>query len=197
MRQPIKKITGKAVPLDRKDVDTDQIMPARHLRRIERHGFGRFLFEHWREDPKFVLNDTRYAGAPILISGRNFGCGSSREHAPWAIHDYGFRVVLAPSFADIFKGNAGNIGLAAAVVSHEVCAELMAGSVSDPAAEITVDFEGQVVVYDGKTAPFEMDPFARQLIMEGLDLIDFTLKAHEKIEEYEGKRPAWLPATRP
>ena len=196
MRQPTTRITGRAVPLNRENIDTDQIMPARHLRRIERTGFGNYLFELWREDPAFVLNDSRYSGAPILLVGRNFGCGSSREHAPWALEDYGFRVVIAPSFADIFRGNAGNIGLATAVLPQDVCEALITRSIADPSADVAVDFERQVVEHDGKTAPFEIDQFARRCIMEGLDLIDVTLKSLPKIKAFEAGRPAWMPGTK-
>jgi 3-isopropylmalate/(R)-2-methylmalate dehydratase small subunit len=196
MRQPVSVIKGRAVPLNRENVDTDQIMPARHLRRIERTGFGRYLFELWREDPAFVLNDSRYSGAPILLAGRNFGCGSSREHAPWALEDYGFRVIIAPSFADIFRGNAGNIGLATAVMPQDVCEALIARSIADPSSELAVDFGRQVVEYDGRSAPFEIDAFARRCIMEGLDLIDVTLKSIPQIEAFERKRPAWMPSTK-
>jgi len=193
--EPIKKITGTAVPLDRSDVDTDQIIPAEYLKRVERAGFGPFLFAEWRKDPNFVLNDERYASASVLLTGANFGCGSSREHAPWAIEDAGFKVVIAPSFADIFRGNCLKIGV--------LPVELPAGSVralidvvaDDPTTQIVVDLETKTVSAPGVDATFEIDDFTQWRLMEGLDDIGLSLRNEEKITAYESTREAWLPTS--
>src|SRR5437764_6720382 len=150
--EPVTRIEGTAVPLDRADVDTDQIIPAQYLKRIERTGFGPFLFDEWRKDPGFVLNDPRYEGASILLTGANFGCGSSREHAPWALEDYGFKAIVAPSFADIFRNNCTKIGLLPVELSASDCAAIA------EAGEAQVDLAGQEVRWPGGSAHFQIDP---------------------------------------
>jgi 3-isopropylmalate/(R)-2-methylmalate dehydratase small subunit len=180
---PFTSHTGRAVPLERTDVDTDQIIPAQHLKRIERTGFGPFLFETWRTDPEFVLNDPRFEGATILLAGANFGIGSSREHAVWALEDYGFRAVISPRFADIFRNNCTKVGLLPVELSAECVRALMDAVLDEPATEITVDLES-----------FEFDPFTRHRLLEGLDDIDLTLRLEDEITRYESTRSPWLPA---
>ena len=191
--EPIARITGTAVPLDRSDVDTDQIIPARHLKRIERTGFGPFLFEEWRTDPDFVLNDERYAGATILLAGPNFGCGSSREHAPWAIEDYGFQAVIAPSFADIFRNNCLKIGLLPIELRQESVRALMDAVLDDPATHIEIDLEALSVRAPELDEVFDMEQFTRWRLMEGLDDIGLTLRHLDEIDAFEGTRASWLP----
>ena len=174
--------TGKLVPLPRASIDTDQIIPSEWLKSIARTGYGRGLFEQWREDPGFVLNDPRYAGGSILVTGPAFGCGSSREHAVWALLDYGFRVVIAPSFADIFAGNAVRNGLLP-VVLPDVGALLAAAP-----AEATVDLVAQRVTCGEIAAGFEVDPAAKRRLVEGLDDIDLTLRHEADIAAYEATR---------
>ncbi len=191
--EPIARIAGTAVPLDRTDVDTDQIIPARHLKRIERTGFGPFLFEEWRADPDFVLNDDRYAGATILLAGSNFGCGSSREHAPWAIEDYGFQAVIAPSFADIFRNNCLKIGLLPIELRQESVRALMDAVLDDPATHIEIDLEALSVRAPELDEVFDMEQFTRWRLMEGLDDIGLTLRHLDEIDAFEGTRASWLP----
>lgn len=188
-------VRGKAMPLGRADVDTDQIIPAKYLKRIERTGFGEFLFEAWRKDPDFVLNDERFAGAPILLAGENFGCGSSREHAPWALEDYGFRVIIAPSFADIFKNNCAKIGLLTVELSKDDVDTLMARAEELPDSEVVVDLESQTVsTADGSfVRHFDIDSFVKYTLLEGLDGIGLTLLHEADITAYEGRRPALFP----
>jgi 3-isopropylmalate/(R)-2-methylmalate dehydratase small subunit len=190
--EAVREIEGAAVPLDRSDVDTDQIIPAQYLKRIERTGFGAFLFDAWRKDPDFVLNDPRYAGAPILLAGANFGSGSSREHAPWALEDYGFRAVIAPSFADIFRNNCCKIGLLPVELPAEVVRRLMDAAVADPTTVISVDLEAQTVTAMGVVDSFTFDPFRRWCLLNGLDDIELTLRHVDAIDAYEASRPAWL-----
>ncbi len=193
--QPLRKHTGIVAPLDKQDVDTDQIIPKQFLKRIERTGFEDFLFYDWRTtaagtpDPNFVLNDARYRGASVLVSGRNFGCGSSREHAVWALHDFGFRVVLAASFGDIFVTNCAKNGLAAIALDAEQIAELLRRAGDLPRHEVTVDLE-QCEVRDahGFAARFAMEPFRRRCLLEGLDDIGLTLAHAADIEQYERAR---------
>jgi 3-isopropylmalate/(R)-2-methylmalate dehydratase small subunit len=192
--EPITRIEGTAVPLDRADVDTDQIIPAQYLKRIERTGFGPFLFDEWRKDPGFVLNDERYAGASILLAGANFGCGSSREHAPWALEDYGFKAVIAPSFADIFRNNCGKIGLLVVELRDESVRALMDAVLDDPTTRIEIDLDALTVRAPGIDEVFDMEPFTRWRLMEGLDDIGLTLRATDAIDAYEATRPAWLPS---
>ena len=191
--EPIRSIEGTAVPLDRADVDTDQIIPAQYLKRIERTGFGPFLFDEWRKDPGFVLNDPRYAGASILVAGPNFGCGSSREHAPWALEDYGFRAVIASSFADIFRNNCLKIGLLPVELRDESVRALMDAVLDDPTTRLVVDLDQRVVRAPGIDEVFDMEPFTRWRLMEGLDDIALTLRHVDEISAYESRRPGWLP----
>ncbi|MGQ0668533.1 MAG: 3-isopropylmalate dehydratase small subunit [Actinomycetota bacterium] len=191
--EPVRVITGTAVPLDRADVDTDQIVSADSLKRIERTGFGPFLFAEWRKDPNFVLNDPRYAGAPILLAGSNFGCGSSREHAPWALEDAGFRAIIAPSFADIFRNNCHKIGLLPVELPSESVRALMDAVEGDPATLITVDLGRGTVSAPGAEETFEIDEATRWRLMEGLDEIGLTLRHADAIAGYEAARLPWLP----
>jgi 3-isopropylmalate/(R)-2-methylmalate dehydratase small subunit len=190
--------TGRAVPLRRSDVDTDQIIPAVWLKQVSRTGFGKGLFSAWRaSDPDFVLNRPEYAGASVLVAGRDFGTGSSREHAVWALQDYGFTVVLSPRFGDIFRGNSLKAGLLTVLVPEDVIEQLWARSEADPAAEVTVDLERREVSYDGTTVPFELDDFTRWRLLNGLDDIGLTLTHTDDVDAYEARRPAFLPRTLP
>ena len=191
--EPIARIEGTALPLDRADVDTDQIIPAVHLKRIERTGFGPYLFDEWRKDPAFVLNDERYAGASIMLAGPNFGSGSSREHAPWAIEDAGFRAVIAPSFGDIFRNNALKIGLLPVELPQESVRALMDAVLDDATTRIVVDLEARAVSAPGVDETFPIDDFTRWRLMEGLDEIGLTLQHEDAIAAYEAARDAWLP----
>ena len=193
LMEPITVIEGTALPVDRSDVDTDQIIPAEYLKRIERTGFGPFLFAEWRKDPDFVINDQRYADASILIAGENFGCGSSREHAPWAIEDAGFQAVIAPSFADIFRNNCTKIGLLPVELRAESVRALMDAVLDDPATSIVVDLDALAVRAPGLDETFDMEDFTRWRLMEGLDDIGLTLRNEDKISAYEANRPTWLP----
>lgn len=192
--KPFTKHTGRAAPLDRSDVDTDQIVPAEHLRRIERSGFGPFLFGEWRKDPGFVLNRPEFEGATILLAGPNFGSGSSREHAVWALEDAGFRTVIAPSFADIFRNNCCKIGVLPVELPQESVRALMDAVLDDPATEITVDLEAMRVSAAAVRESFEIDPYTRWRLLEGLDDVDLTLRHAEAIDAYERARPARLPS---
>jgi 3-isopropylmalate/(R)-2-methylmalate dehydratase small subunit len=191
--EAVRRVEGTAVPLDRSDVDTDQIVPARFLKRIERTGFGEFLFAEWRQDPSFVLNDPRYQGAAILLAGANFGSGSSREHAPWALEDYGFRAVIAPSFADIFRNNCCKIGLLPVELPQEAVRALMDAVLGDPTTRIAVDLERLTVTAPAVQETFVFDDFRRSCLLEGLDDIDLTLRHTDAIDAYEAARPSWLP----
>lgn len=184
--------TGLVVPLDRPNVDTDQIIPKQFLKRVERTGFGEFLFYDWRfltagqPDPSFPLNDARYRGASILIAGKNFGCGSSREHAPWSLADFGFRAIIAPSFADIFANNCMKNGLLAVVLNDDEVSELMRRAKDISAYEVTVDLENKKVTDPhGFSASFEVGDFQRYCLLEGLDDIGLTLRHEAEIAEYE------------
>ena len=191
--EPVKEVSGKALPLGWDDVDTDQIVPSDALKRIERTGFGQFLFSQWREDPDFVMNKPEHDGAVVLIAGQNFGSGSSREHAPWAIQDYGFGAVIAPSFADIFKNNCAKIGLLAVELSEEAVQRLLDIVREDPEAEVYVDLEGRVVKAPGFEEPFAFDNFARYRLLNGLDDISLTLTHEDDLDKFEGSRPSFLP----
>ena len=193
--EPDRRITGRCVPLDRADVDTDQIIPKQFLKRIERTGFGPFLFYDWAKDPDFVLNRPEYKGATILLAGANFGSGSSREHAPWAIEDAGFRAVIAPSFADIFHTNCTKIGLLPVVLPEERVSALMRAVESDPTTEVTVDLEEQRVTAPGVDEHFDFDSFTRWRLMEGLDDIGLTERHSELVDAFEADRPSWRPVT--
>ena len=197
--QPFKNHTGLAVPLDRSNVDTDQIIPKQFLKRVERTGFGEFLFYDWRFrpdgqfEPSFPLNESRYQGASILIAGKNFGCGSSREHAPWSLADYGFRAIIAPSFADIFANNCQKNGLLPVSLADVAVAELMRRAKQIELYRVTVDLEGKTVSDEhGFSAAFEIDDFQRYCLLEGLDDIGLTLKHESEITVYESNRPMWL-----
>ena len=196
--------TGLVVPLDRDDVDTDQIIPKQFLKRIERSGYGDFLFYDWRylaekPRPDFVLNSPRYKGASILIAGRNFGCGSSREHAAWALADYGIRVVIASTYADIFRNNAGKNGMLAVVLAPEQVAEITQRALAREGYRLTVSLEELTVKDDaGFQASFQIEAFTRYCLLEGLDDIGLTFRHQPQIEAYEAARKAksWLPAVR-
>lgn len=195
--QPFRTHTGTALPLDRSDVDTDQIVPAEYLKRIERTGYGPFLFAEWRKDPAFVLNDPRYEGATVLLAGANFGSGSSREHAVWALEDHGFRVVIAPSFADIFRTNCTKVGLLPVQLPATTVRALMDAVLADPATALTVDLGTSTVAGAGVGASFEIDEFTKWRLLEGLDDIGLTLRHADAVAAYEATRPSWLPATAP
>jgi 3-isopropylmalate/(R)-2-methylmalate dehydratase small subunit len=185
---------GRMVPLDRANVDTDQIIPKQFLKRIERSGFGPFLFYDWRrDDPDFVLDRPEYSGASVLVAGANFGCGSSREHAPWSLQDAGFKVVIAPSFADIFRNNCQKIGLLAVQLSEASVRRLMELAEEDPTTQVTVDLESRTVTAAGFTEHFELDGFARECLLNGWDDVALTLRHQDAITAYEERREAWLP----
>ena len=188
-------VQGTAVPLDRSDVDTDQIIPAEWLKRVERTGFGKGLFSSWRDDRSFVLNDERFAGANILIGGSNFGTGSSREHAVWAIMDYGFQAVVSPRFADIFRNNCTKNGLVPVEVSQDVGRELLAAVEADPELELTIDVDRRTLAAPaiGLEVEFPLDDSTRERFLEGLDDIGITLRTEDRITEFEQHRPTWLP----
>jgi 3-isopropylmalate/(R)-2-methylmalate dehydratase small subunit len=191
--EPVSRIEGTALPLDRADVDTDQIIPAQYLKRVERTGFGPYLFDEWRKDPAFVFNDARFAGSSILLAGPNFGCGSSREHAPWAIEDYGFRAVIAPSFGDIFRNNSLKIGLLPIELPQESVRALMDAVFDDATTRIVVDLDRRTVSAPGVAETFAIDDFTRWRLMEGLDEIGLTLRHDDDIARYEASRDVWLP----
>jgi 3-isopropylmalate/(R)-2-methylmalate dehydratase small subunit len=191
--EPVRHVEGTAVPLDRSDVDTDQIVPAQFLKRIERTGFGPFLFHEWRKDASFVLNDERYRGATILLAGANFGSGSSREHAPWALEDHGFRAIIAPSFADIFRNNCCKIGLLPVELPQESVRALMDAVLDDPTTRIVVDLDALTVTAPSVQETFAFDDFRRWCLLEGYDDIDLSLRHVEEITTYEDNRPSWLP----
>jgi 3-isopropylmalate/(R)-2-methylmalate dehydratase small subunit len=194
--QPIQKNRGRAVPLDRSDVDTDQIIPSEWLKRIERTGFGAGLFAEWRDEPSFVLNQARYAGATILVAGPNFGTGSSREHAVWALVDYGFRVVVSPKFGDIFRNNSTRSGLVPAEVEPSAGTDLLAAVAADPSIELTVDVERRTVEVPslGWSFPFRLDDDAGRRLLAGLDDIGVTLQHLAEIDHFETERADWLPS---
>jgi 3-isopropylmalate/(R)-2-methylmalate dehydratase small subunit len=190
--------TGRMVPLRRSDVDTDQIIPAVWLKQVSRTGFAKGLFAAWRaDDPSFVLNRPEHEGASILVAGPDFGTGSSREHAVWALQDHGFRVVLSTRFGDIFRGNSLKAGLLTVVVPEDVIETLWERSEQDPAAELTVDLEARELRYGGTTVGFELDDFTRWRLLNGLDDIGLTLTHTDEIDAYEAHRPAFLPTTLP
>ena len=189
-------ISERAVPLRRSDVDTDQIIPSDWLKRIERTGFGAGLFSEWREDPDFVLNQPQYAGAGILVAGPNFGTGSSREHAPWALEDYGFKAIISSRFADIFRGNSGKAGLLTALVDQEVVESLWALIEADPTTPVTVDLQAQTIAAGDLVASFDVDPYVRWRLLEGLDDIGITLQNEADVTSFESARPSFTPTTR-
>ena len=187
--------TGCALPLRRSNVDTDQIIPAEYLKRITRHGFEDALFKAWREDPEFVLNKPEYKNATVLVAGPEFGTGSSREHAVWALMDYGFKVVLSSRYADIFRGNSGKAGLLTAEVSQDIIDKIWSLVEKEPNTQITVDLEKKQVTAGDLVAQFQIDDYVRWRLMEGLDDIGLTLRHETKITEFEKSRPSFKPAT--
>ncbi len=197
--EAVRIVSGTAVPLDRSDVDTDQIIPSDWLKRVERTGFEKGLFSEWRDDRDFVLNQPQYAGAQILIAGANFGTGSSREHAVWAIMQYGFRAVVCPRFGDIFRNNATKNGLVPVVVADGVGEDLLRAVTADPTLELTIDVERRTLEAPaiGLTVAFDLDDSVQHRILEGLDDIALTLGHVDDITSYESTRPAWLPTTAP
>jgi 3-isopropylmalate/(R)-2-methylmalate dehydratase small subunit len=191
--QAVKRVEGRMAPLDLADVDTDQIIPKQFLKRIERTGYGPFLFHDWRARGDFVLDRPEHAGASVLVAGANFGCGSSREHAPWALRDFGFRAIIAPSFADIFRANCYKTGLLAVTLPDSQVRHLIDLTEEDPAAQVTVDLERQEVRGDGFSYRFEIDPFARNMLLGGLDEISLIERHDADIAAYERTRADWLP----
>ena len=187
--------TGSALPLRRSNVDTDQIIPAEYLKRITRHGFEDALIKAWREDPSFVLNKPEYKDATILVAGPEFGTGSSREHAVWALMDYGFKVVLSSRYADIFRGNSGKAGLVTAEVSQDVIEKIWTLVEKDSTTQITVDLDKRQVTAGDLVADFQIDDYVRWRLLEGLDDIGLTLRHEAKITEFEKSRPAYKPVT--
>ncbi|MBK7723862.1 MAG: 3-isopropylmalate dehydratase small subunit [Dehalococcoidia bacterium] len=190
-------VTGRAIPMNRADVDTDQIISKEFLKRIERTGFGPFAFDDWKNDPDFVLNNPEFKGAPIMVTGPNFGCGSSREHAPWALEDLGLKAIIAPSFADIFRNNCAKIGLLTVVLPQADCDYLISRSEELNSAELVVDLATQTVsTRDGSwTRSFQIDPFVKDCLLNGLDEIGLTLKAADEIASFETKRSPLYPST--
>lgn len=199
--EPINVIAGQMAPLPRANVDTDQIIPAQFLKRVERSGFGPYLFWEWVHDaegeldPDFVINRPEYSDAVVLVSGPNFGSGSSREHAPWAIEDRGFRAIIAPSFADIFRGNCHNVGLLPIVLTDEEVTRLTERA-EDPSNEVTIDLSSQTVTCADLVTSFEIDAGVKHRLLNGLDPIALTLEHAEEIDEFERSRPAWKPSVR-
>ena len=189
------KHVGTAAPLRRSNVDTDQIIPGEYLKRITRHGYEDALFAAWRGDPDFVLNDPARAGATILVAGPDFGTGSSREHAVWALQDYGFKVVISSRFADIFRGNSGKGGLLTAVVDQDAVEALWRATEADPSLAVTVDLEARTVSFGDVVAAFEIDDYVRWRLMEGLDDIGITQQSAELIAAFEQRRPGFAPRT--
>lgn len=198
--EPFVSLDGVVAPLDRVNVDTDQIIPKQFLKRVERTGFGQFLFFDWRylengqPNPEFELNKPEYEGATVLVSRRNFGCGSSREHAPWALLDYGFRAIIAPSYADIFYNNCFQNGILPVTLPEETVLEILARAKATVGYRVTVDLEKNLVTDNqGLAAPFEISAFRRHCLLNGLDDIGLTLQHDTDIAKYEAKRPAWKP----
>lgn len=197
--QPVKRITGTAVPLDRSDVDTDQIIPAVWLKRVERSGYGEGLFSEWRQDPEFVLNRPEFSSGSVLIAGPNFGIGSSREHAVWALMEQGFQAVISPRFGDIFRNNATKSGLVPVVVDPEIGDLLLKAAATEPGLQISIDIERRLLTVPeiGIEVAFPMDDFTRGRLLAGLDDIGLTECHEASIASYETHRPAWMPAVLP
>ena len=193
----VEVVTGRAVPLDRSDVDTDQIIPSDWLKQVERTGFEKGLFSEWRDDPNFVMNDERFAGANIIVAGPNFGVGSSREHAVWAIQQSGFEAVISPRFGDIFRNNSTKNGLIPVVVSDELGQRLLAEVEQDPSLEFTIDIERCLLEAPsiGLSEPFPLDDATKERFLKGLDDIGLSLVHAAAIDSFESTRPAWMPAT--
>jgi 3-isopropylmalate/(R)-2-methylmalate dehydratase small subunit len=198
--KPVTTISGTMVPLDRADVDTDQIIPQQFLKRIERDGYGEFLFYNWAHtddgtpSSDFIINDPARRGAKVLVAGPNFGCGSSREHAPWALQQWGFDAVITPSAADIFRNNSSFSGLLIVELPHDAVSRLM-DLATDPKAEVSIDLESQTVTADGLEEHFEFDATAKQRLLQGLDGVGVTLTHAEAIAAHEADRASWLPTT--
>jgi 3-isopropylmalate/(R)-2-methylmalate dehydratase small subunit len=194
--QPIKQIKGTALPLGRSDVDTDQIIPSEWLKKVERTGFGAGLFSQWREDPNFVLNNPAYEGANIIVAGPNFGTGSSREHAVWALTDYGFEAVISPRFGDIFRNNSTKAGLVPVVLSQQDVDAISEAVLKDPKTEIVIDISSKTVSVPsiGLVAIFPIDDFTQFRLLEGLDDIGISLRYEKDISSFESERPTWLPS---
>jgi len=190
-------VKGNAIPMDRADVDTDQIISKEFLKRIERTGFGPFAFDEWKKDPDFVLNNAAYEGAPIMVTGPNFGCGSSREHAPWALEDLGLKAIISPSFADIFRNNCAKVGLLTVVLAPEDCAYLISRAEELPSSELVVDLASQTVATaDGSwSRKFEIDPFVKHCLINGLDEVGLTMLQGDLIGEFEKTRGELYPVT--
>jgi 3-isopropylmalate/(R)-2-methylmalate dehydratase small subunit len=195
--EKISTVTGVAVPFRRSDVDTDQIIPAVFLKRVTKTGFDDALFHAWRQDPEFILNQAPYQGARVLIAGADFGTGSSREHAVWALRDYGFAAVLSPRFGDIFRGNAGKQGLLAGQISEEDAERLWTAVEVEPGIEATVDLVAKTASVGGITVSFDIDDYTRWRLLEGLDDIGLTLRDEAHITEFEARRESWRPKTLP
>ncbi len=198
--KPVSTVTGRMVPLDRSDVDTDQIIPQQFLKRIERDGYGEFLFYNWAHtddgtpSSDFIINDPARRGAKVLVTGPNFGCGSSREHAPWAIEQWGFEAVITPSAADIFRNNSSNVGLLVVELPQDVVSRLI-DLAANPGSEVTIDLETQTVTADGIEEFFDIDPTAKNRLRRGLDPIGATLTHDDLISAHEEARDSWLPTT--
>ncbi|MCI2959066.1 3-isopropylmalate dehydratase small subunit [Agromyces atrinae] len=195
--QKFTTVTGVAVPMRRSNVDTDQIIPAVFLKRVTKTGFEDALFYGWRQDPDFILNQEPYQGARVLVAGADFGTGSSREHAVWALRDFGFEVVLSPRFADIFRGNSGKQGLLAGQITEADAERLWEAIEASPGIEITVDLVARTASVGDLTVSFEVDDYTRWRLLEGLDDIGLTLRDEEKISEFEARRETWRPRTLP
>lgn len=195
--EKINVFSGVAAPLRRSNVDTDQIIPAVYLKRITKTGFDDALFAAWRNDPEFVLNQEPYQKAQVLVAGPDFGTGSSREHAVWALRDYGFKAVFSSKFADIFRGNSGKQGLIAGVISDADTEKLWSAIEANPGVEIQVDLPNQTATLGDLTVPFEIDEYTKWRLLEGLDDIGLTLRDEQAISDFEAKRAAWLPKTLP
>jgi 3-isopropylmalate/(R)-2-methylmalate dehydratase small subunit len=195
--EPVRRIQAQAIPLNRSDVDTDQIIPAKYLKLVERSGFGRYLFDSWRKDESFVLNDPIYAQAQVLVAGPNFGCGSSREHAPWALQDYGFKAIVAPSFADIFRNNCAKIGLLLVPLRQDEVEIIMQRAEEKPETQVIVDLDAQTVglAAEDWTMHFDIDPFVKYCLLNGLDDISLTLEHADAISAFESVRPSFRPTT--
>jgi 3-isopropylmalate/(R)-2-methylmalate dehydratase small subunit len=194
--EPVVSVAGRMAPLDRADVDTDQIIPKQFLKRIERTGYGPFLFFDWRQEKDFFLNQPEFSGAAVLVAGANFGCGSSREHAPWAIRDAGFRAVIAPSFGDIFRANSFKTGILAITLPESQVRHLIDLASEDPTSVVEVDLRAREVRGDGFSYRFEIDPFVRECLMNGLDEIGLVERHVTAIGAYEARRQPWLPAAK-
>ena len=195
--EPVAEVRGRMMPLPRDDVDTDQIMPKQFLTRVERVGYGEFVFHDWRRDPSFVFNDQRFATARILVTGRNFGSGSSREHAVWGLQQYGFDAVIAPSFSDIFVGNCLQTGLVPVTTAENTCRELQRLAETSPDTEITVNLRDRRISWPGGEAEFELDERAREVLLLGLDDVTLILAELDAVLAHESHHPAWMPEVTP